>query len=189
MTTLALVALAMLALPSAGFAAAPEDLVDGKPLAHWVEVVLKGDNQSSDWRTAVRALRSSRERAIPLLLPLLDDKDNRVRVSAVLLLTDLSPLTADVVAAFIKASGDQGTRMVALNGLGRPAASRKGVVSTLVTALKDDSHLIRATAARSLGNLGRHAAPAIAALTAALTDEKDLVRGAAKEALTKIGRE
>ena len=55
-----------------------------------------------------------------------------------------------------------------------------------VAALKDPSHHIRATAARSLGNLGREGMPAVAALTAALADDKDLVRTAAQEALRKI---
>lgn len=189
MRALAILALAGFLQSQPAVAALTEDLVEGKPLNYWVEVILKGDMQSADWRQASRVVVSSRQRVVPLLLPLLNDKDVRVRISVLLLLTDLSPLTADVVAAFIRATNDAGTRMVALNGLGRPAASRRGVVPTLMAALKDPSHLNRATAARSLGNLGRDATPAVAALTAALTDEKELVRGAAGEALRKIREE
>jgi HEAT repeat protein len=186
LTILALAATAVIAAASAAGAAPPERVVDGKPLSQWIDIVRTGDTQSSDWPKAVAALKASRERAIPLLLPLLDDKEGRVRVAAILLLTDRSPLTADVVSAFIKASAAPQTRMVALNGLGRPAASRKDVVPTLEAALKDPSHYIRATASRSLGNLGREGTPAVAALTAALADDKDLVRTAAQEALRKI---
>jgi HEAT repeat protein len=171
---------------SAAGAVPPDPVVDGKRLSQWVDIFRTGDAQSSDGLKAWAALKASRDRAIPLLLPLLDDKEGRVRVAAVLLLTDMSPLTADVVSAFIKASADPRTRMVALNGLGRPAASRKDAVATLEAALKDPSHHIRATAARSLGNLGREGMPAVAALTAALADDKDLVRTAAQEALRKI---
>ena len=189
MRILAIVAAAVAIPASAAPAEPPERLVDGKPLSHWIEIVRKGDTQSSEWQKAVPALVSARESALPRLLPLLDDKEGRVRVAAILLLTDMSPLTEDVVSAFIKATADPKTRMVALNGLGRPAASRKDVVPTLEAALKDPSPYIRATAARSLGNLGRDGQPAIAALTAALTDDKDLVRTAAQEAIRKIRRE
>lgn len=186
MRAAAILALAGFLLPHPAVAPLTEDLVEGKPLEYWVQVVLKGDMQSTDWQQASRVVVSAKQRVVPLLLPLLNDKDVRVRISGLLLLTDLSPLTADVVAAFIRATSDARTRMVALNGLGRPAVSRRGVVPTLMAALKDPSHLNRATAARSLGNLGRDGTPATAALIAALTDENELVRSAAGEALKRI---
>jgi HEAT repeat protein len=74
--------------------------------------------------------------AVPLLLPLLDDKDGNIRLRALLLLAGMSPLSEDTVTGFIKARDPNlGNRMAAIAGLGRPAVTRKGVLPTLLAAL------------------------------------------------------
>lgn len=165
-----------------------EPLVEGKPLSHWIEVVRKADTQAPEWQTAARALKSSKEVAVPRLLPLLEEKDSRVRLSTMFLLMEMPPLSEDAVTAFVKATRDPhpGIRLGALAGLGRATVNKRRVVPVLMAALKDPSHVMRARAAASLGALGPDAAPAISALTVALGDEHQLVRSAAQEALGKI---
>jgi HEAT repeat protein len=65
----------------------------------------------------------------------------------------------------------------------------EGVVSPLITALKDENAGVRASAADALGRLGPAAKAAVPALIAALKDENETVHSCAIRALVKTGVE
>ena len=123
------------------------------------------------------------------MLPRLDDKEGRVRVGAVLLLTDLSLVDGGfVVSAFVKAILRTALARITLT-MAWAVRRRQGkyVVPTLEAALEDLSHyILGAHGCLLVRQSGPRGSKAVAALTAALADDKDLVRTAAQEALRKI---
>ncbi len=81
--------------------------------------------------------------------------------------------------------GDENERISGLLALSRQAERSDAVLKALVTALKDDSTVVRNLAATLLGNMGQEAAPAALALSEKLVEPA--VRDAALYALRAIG--
>ena len=67
-----------------------------------------------------------------------------------------------------------------------PQGDRDPEVETLCRQLQDSDWTVRRDAARTLGDLGRRAAPAMAELEEAIADENGEVCLAASDALSKI---
>jgi HEAT repeat protein len=123
--------------------------------------------------------------AIPQLLALLEDKDQRVRLEGLRLLTNIPPDSAlmlprlkRLVAA--KVSSVRESALVLLARLGPEG------VPHLVGALTDRNAGVRWTAAFSLGEMGQAARNAVPALIRAAEDADPDVREAARAAVRKI---
>lgn len=69
----------------------------------------------------------------------------------------------------------------------KPARDRKLLLTTMISALKDEDENIRAKAAEDIGKLQPPAVESVSALIAALKDPASVVRWRAAETLEKIG--
>jgi HEAT repeat protein len=124
--------------------------------------------------------------AIPRLLPLLKDKDLRVRLEGLRLLTTIPADSALMLGQLKLLAADKAPalRESALVLLGRLGPEG---VPHLIGALTDQDAGVRWTAVFSLGEMGAAAKSAVPALTRADDDADPDVRAAVKEALQKIG--
>ena len=130
----------------------------------------------------------------PLMLASLGDPDETVRIHAAIWLDLSGDDSPQVIAALRAATRDRSSavRSVALAALGNvspevAAATASAAETDLLKGLRDRKAHVRASAARSLGEIPASSADAVAGLIAALSDKKNEVRAAAAEALGEIG--
>jgi WD40 repeat protein/HEAT repeat protein len=130
--------------------------------------------------------------ARPLMLRLLSDPANDVRVEALGLLTktgapDKSEVTA--LTPLLKAGDFIDGRLYAFDALTALGAEAKPALSPLTEALKDADVVIRRKAASALGAIGPEAkAMAFTPLLGLLRDKEPTVVDAAADALSKLGK-
>ncbi len=131
--------------------------------------------------------RSKDERVPAVIVKALADDDASVRRLAAMGIIKFKPeqLTRhkkEILAAF--KSTDDTVRASAVRVVGQ--MKDKETVAPLSEALADEAWLVRLTAARALGALGKDAAEAVPALEEALTDENGYVRVFAAKAIGAI---
>ena len=147
-----------------------------------LECALKAPEADARW-WAVRALAGiPGEEADALLLGILDDRDEDVRVCAILGLGERRLSAAvDPLLKLLPAVNSYVARHIgdALSKIGEPA------VAGLIPALSASSPAVRVQAARALVRLESHAS--IPALIAALDDPEPVVEHYAWEALQRMG--
>ncbi len=142
---------------------------------------------------ALAAIGPASAPAAPKLVEALASDDNQVKYSAIYALGRIGEQARD--AAYqdlvqLLATDDQFTRIAAVWAMvrldpGRPELAEKAV-PLLTEALKSDREEVRAEAASTLGELGKHAQPAAPALKKALQDPSTAVQEAARAALERI---
>lgn len=148
-------------------------------------VPLLRETDSAVQQSASDVLTRHPKAAIPKLLKLLDDPDQRVRMEGLRLLTIIP---ADGPAMLPKLKVLAADKAVSVRESALVLLARLGPEGTppLITALTDADPGIRWTAAFSLGEMGSNAPPVIMGLTRASEDADADVRAAAKAALQKI---
>jgi HEAT repeat protein/energy-coupling factor transporter ATP-binding protein EcfA2 len=151
------------------------------------------------WITEIVAqFLPSHSRLVDIVLPALQDKNNRVRAAAAESLGNLGVTDESVISALVAALQDEKeqVRREAAASLGRLGVTDDSVISALVAALQDEDDSARALAFISLGNLGVTDSlgnlgvtndSVISALVAALQDKDDEVREDAAGSLGLLG--
>lgn len=144
-------------------------------------------------RNAAKALSElgpEAAKALPALIPALDDGDEQVWFHAVTAIARIGPQALPAVPALLEDLAESGRRSAnpkwyrsafALGSIG-PVALPK-----LLPALKNPDSRIRSGSAKALGWFGEKAAPAIPGLVELLNDENENVRFHAAKTLGKIG--
>lgn len=139
-------------------------------------------------RTAIRALAASNDdpnTALPALLPVLEDHDESVRVTAALEVQKLEPKNARCQAILTEALRDgQGPVFLEIGQSGEKAT---WAVPTLLSLLTDRRAPIRALAAQTIGQIGVADDRVTSALRRGLRDESPVVRKACEKALAAPG--
>jgi len=150
------------------------------------------------WRGVLDVLPFYRERALPVLLPLLESKDDALRIRGALALertigpparlgnTDRSLAALPALTNALRDASPE-VAVAAARALAAMGRRAKESVGALADALKAPRADLRAAAARALERIGAEAADAAPALTAALSDKAPAVRRAAAGALGAIG--
>ena len=137
-----------------------------------------------------RAELGEREEAITILIELLDDDDDFVRLSAVRALGKLGKDSDRVVNALVKLLNDRWiVSSSAAQALGRLGKDSDTVVNALVKLLDDDDSYVRSNAAQALGKLDKDSDRVVNTLIKLLDDDDDFVRSNAAEALVKLGKD
>ena len=156
------------------------------PISHW-RSELKGSYFDSDtFFSPPKELQDPA--AIPILVELLRDRNDRVRWRAADLLRNLGPKAEPAIPALVVALKDKKYRVQcsAANALGSIGPGAVKAVPGLIKALGDAEGVVRSSAADALGQIGPTAAESVSALTKALNDEEEGVRVAAAGGLWKI---
>jgi HEAT repeat protein len=124
---------------------------------------------------------------LPALLASLKEKDEVVRINALVVLGQMgqaAKTTVPEIARSLK-DKDMGVRMEAVLTLGEMGPAAKSTIPALLDALKEDElRLLEPLVSVTLGNIG---APAVPALTKALGDKDARLRRTAAYALGLIG--
>ena len=130
-------------------------------------------------------LKPKSSELVPTFVNLLQDKDAKVRGSAVEILGRMGEQAAPAVPEIIKLldDGDVMIRYGAANTLGRIGEKAAPSVPQLITLLKDEDVIVRYGAAIALGGIGEKAAPAISQLIELLQDPDGDVRSGAADTL------
>ena len=165
--------------------------VEDSKIQEYVEK-LESSHELSLLRTELESLRELGSEAVPKYLRNLQSKDEKVPLTAVVVLAFMEEKAADAVPTLtqvLKEDKNAQVRRFATNALGNIGEKAADAVPTLTQALEDENTLVRRSAAYALGNIGETAAPAVPALTQALEDENTLVRRSAAYALGRIGEE
>jgi HEAT repeat protein len=157
-----------------------------------VAMAAGGDPDSQVRRSAVDALHKfgGGKGVAQALAKALKDADTHVRVIAASSLARIGPPAREATGALLDAARDEESDvrfsvMLALGAMG----AEKGVVPTLVKALRDDVASVRERAGLALERIGGPAAEALPALEKALKDESEAVRKQAASAIGKIRQE
>jgi HEAT repeat protein len=116
----------------------------------------------------------------------LEDRDPKVRSSAVQALRQMGPKARSAIPALVRALGDEQSWLSesVASALGEMGPS---AVPPLIAALKDKNPKVRTNAALALAALGPQAEAAVPALVVALNDDGLEVRRCAARALGEIG--
>lgn len=148
-----------------------------------------GDPDPSVRRAAIRDVASKvgPTAAVPVLTPALADADEKVQVAAALALLEVDPHNADCRPVIERAlSGGQGPVFIAVGATGEAA---DWAVPTLVQLLSDRKVVVRALAAKTLGEIGVASEAVDAALRRGLRDNSPAVRNASRGALDRLHKE
>src|SRR5215471_2013797 len=134
---------------------------------------------------------------VPSLIPLLKDRDHRLRSGAAYALGRIGPPARDAVPALKAAlqnalkdeANDEPARMFRYHiarALGKLGPEARSAVTPLAELLKDRDAYVRSAAGEALGLIGPGARAAVPALTRALEDGEAAVRLEAAQALWRI---
>lgn len=164
-------------------------LVDEEPALRLKALMAALDDEDDFVRSnVIRALRNFKPRPAGLvgrLLRLLKEGEYCTRLAAMTALSDVRPVTTDIVTALVVAIDDEqlgGEAMVTLGELGPDAAT---AVPRLIAALHEDPEDTQAMVA--LGEIGPAAAASAVDLCRALSSTDTMVVIKAAAALGKIG--
>lgn len=110
----------------------------------------------SGGRTAAAELRAIGSRAVPSLKPLLDGRDDALRLRVVALLGDIGPAAADATTSLIDVLRDRdpALREAAARALGKVGAPE--AAPALLAALNDTEHAVRVAATEALKRVQRN---------------------------------
>jgi HEAT repeat protein len=146
-------------------------------------------------RKSVRALAAIGRIAsatVPLLAGLLKAKDRSARLEVIEAIGRVGGQRPAAISAFLEVlrnDDDPVIRQYALWNLDEGCPDSKANIAVFVACLKDQAVLVRATAAKILGDKGPKAKAAVPALIEALKDREISVRLITAEALGDIGPE
>jgi HEAT repeat protein len=144
------------------------------------------DPNPSVRRAAVHDVASTFDstEAVPVLTAALRDNDEKVQVAAALALLEIEPRNADCQPIIERALlGGHGPAFIAVGASGEDA---QWAVPTLVKLLSDRKTMVRALAAKTLGEIGSKGEEVDAALRRGLRDENRAVRNASQQALDRL---
>jgi HEAT repeat protein len=139
---------------------------------------------------ALGALKQVAEPAVLSLVPLLQDRDESVRMAAAEAIALVGPLDQASTDTLVEglASPDNVVRAQTAQALGTIGAAAEEAAPALVEAMQDRNDRVRAEAVEALGKIGETAAAdAVPALVRALQDEDNRVSAKAAEALGQMG--
>ena len=150
-------------------------------------IVMFKDDDSLVYEPARLGLANFGVIAVPALIDLLRDPDNRAAAAAVL--GDIGPEAEAAVPALARAleDSDDDVRRTSADALGDIGPAAEAAVPALARALDDTDASVRSNAATALGDLGPVARAAVPALVRALRDGDPDTRWASAEALGEIG--
>ncbi|KST69385.1 hypothetical protein BC008_35255 [Mastigocoleus testarum BC008] len=142
-------------------------------------------------QTELESFRELTPEAVPEYVKKLRSKDEKVRLTAAVVLGFMGENAESAISALTQALEDKDTqvRRFAANALGNIGEKAVDAVPELTKALKDENALVRTNAASALGSIGEEAKSAVPALIQALKDENTSVRTNAASALGNIGEE
>jgi HEAT repeat protein len=122
------------------------------------------------------------------LVPLAEDKNNRMRFRVLKTLAGIRPFPQEALPAFTKAINDSSpeTRLVALEGLGQAQGNVVGLTPNVLAQLKDENSAVRVKALAALAKWGPQATETVLFVIPQLKDKDVAVRVEAADALGKI---
>ncbi len=134
---------------------------------------------------ATTALGRMGEKAVPLFIPMLENKSHKIRLMAAKALENIGPPAKDAVPILFKMLSEEKVSISraaakALGGIGAAA------IPPLLQALHDKHPIIREPAVKALIRMGPAAKQAAPELEEMLNDPKRWTRRAAKDVLDKI---
>ncbi|HEV3236972.1 MAG TPA: HEAT repeat domain-containing protein [Gemmataceae bacterium] len=130
----------------------PEPTYRGKTLKEWLDTSRSEDSRTRQQAAWALSLGPFNERAVPTLIEMLKDKNDKVRDAAIDGLAQIGKDAAPAVP-YLEALIDQGDeRMVSSVCSALSSMSREGA-QALVRALKHESRIIKEDAARAMRNL------------------------------------
>jgi len=139
----------------------------------------------------IAALGDEAKPAIPILIGLLHETNEWVRIAAATALGSLGPAAHDAVPALMTCLNDPdaGVRLSAASGLGQIHQNSEQVIQILIKQAEGRDANTRWAAVESLGQFGAQAKPAVPILVGFLNDSDEMMRLMATNALRNIDPE
>lgn len=150
-----------------------------------------GNRDGSDLVSAVASIQPAVTEAVPVLVTLLDSRNDSTRKSAVIGLGRMGAAALPAVPNLIACMQSQPVpemRVEAAEALGRigPRCAAAAVPALTKAAREDKWPKVRSTAITALGEMGTAAKEAVPVLRAALKDPDGWISGAAQRALFRV---
>lgn len=169
----------------------------GKKASEFIDVMLKAClAKENDTETRVHltyalgAQKAAADRTLPVLVKLLDDKNDEVNSAAAEALGSLGKGALVAVPSLIKklSSKDEDVRIASVETLGKIGPEAKAAVPELIKRMHGDGSLyVKRKSARALGHIQDDPAKVLPELAKALKDKDPVLRFAASEAIGKYG--
>jgi HEAT repeat protein len=171
-----------------------EAFYDGKPTGYWVSALKKRGYFGSEGppRDVGNILSKAGAAAVPVLVDMLREEDDEVRVKALLALCAMKPGEAAAAVSALENTliNEEAEFHLQLASWALVKADQEAAIRAFIGVLeRGRTAKSRVLAATALGNLGQRAGAAVDAVRVALDDEDLRVRVGAARALWQIERQ